>query len=617
MKEHDTDIVERVVDTLESLHLLTAASRLYGEEHPRTGEAAEQLATRLDPVLRYIGDLHLEVVRDGLYWQGHEVYKDSDDREGIARTAYREGIVSLIFAPGVARAEILIFARILGTNLNLPKWEEETLASLLWQAKLEHILYEAVEHLSDAQELSETAALGEEGYANEIIRQILEPTPPEPGQGAGGMGAVPRPTEGDGGEARRIKDFDGSEIEESETTAEAAEARGHLGVPDPSWTNAHYLASLDLNQWMDEPEGELEQDVDVVALRREVEADNEASVLRRMVEILVVGGARGRPELDPREAMSLVQRSLRREEADGDALWKPVVRLVSTLVESDSPLIQAGSVELDGWLDACTAPAVFPEFAAVLRSDDREDHALLHHFLAARNGQRARLLVQRMSGMRSDRRLSWVMDEVAGIVGHEIGASVGDLHRRPVEEVMPMIDVLRRVGDQGSNERLYTLLHHRAPDVRAAAVRALPQALPQQPLLRVLELLTDRDTSVRRAAVELLASRRPAGAFQALQVLVGGRRFEAASPAVKMSMALGMGVVGGDAALTVFEQIIGRHGRVGTGAAAKADFEACAAAMARVGTVRARQALVQGSKSWNLALRRACRDALDGKLRRV
>ncbi len=618
MEPHDgQDLVARVADTLESLHMLTSASRLYGDDHPSTVKAAEKLAARLDPVLRMLGDLPLRVARDGLSWQGHEVYVDSDDREGIARTLHREGITQIVFTPGVARAEILTFAKILGINLNLPKWEEETLASLLWQAKLEHILYEAVEHLSDAQELSETAALGEEGYANEIIRQILDPTPPAPGEGAGGMGAIERNLEAADAEAQRMKNYDGSEIEESDSAAEAAEARAHLGVPDPSWTNAHYLASLDLSEWADQPEGELTHDVDLRALREEVSGDNEATILRRMVEVLVVGGARGRPELEPREAMTLVLRGLRREEADGAALWKPVVRLVDTLVSSESPLVQPGQLELDIWMDAVTAPQLFPEFAAMLRPEDRDDRTLLKRFLSAHDGHRARLLVQRISGMRADRRLSWVIDEVAGIVGHELGASAVDLHRRPVEEVMPMIEVLRRVGDQESNEQLFGLLFHRAPDVRAAAVRSLPPQLPRQPLMRVLELVTDRDTSVRRAAVELLGSRRPQGAFDALRVLLLGKRFEAAAAPVKRSMAMAMAVVGGDAALPVFEEIIGRHGRFGTGAAARADFEACAAAMARIGSVRARQALVQGSRSWNLAQRRACRDALDGKLDRV
>ncbi len=624
MNNEEPTAADIVRHTLEDLHKLMSAVRLYGNEHPKTSQVASNFAGRLNPMLAQFGELDLGVQRDGLYWSGEAVYGDDDEREGIARVLHREGIIRFTLHPGLVRDEILLFAKVLGTNLNLPRWEEETLTSLLWQASLEHVTYDAVEYLSDAQEMSETAAVGEENYVQEIMRMLLDPEPPDFGQGAGGFGAAQTPDAGgpDGGPGRDGRG-DGPGDQDDKTSLdpeaggkagerdEADEARTQMAVPDPSWTPAQHIAALDLSQWADMADGELEKDIDIDAYRRDVAMDNEHTLLRRVVEVLVVGGAQGRPELLPEMAMSAVERALFHEEADGPTLWKPTIYLVQRVLTSDIPLLESGREPLEDWLDGCTSTDLFPALAHQFDPQSPDDLQLMRHFLSGRKRARARLLAERLRGLEG-RRYGWVMDEVARLVGTDFMRMTADIHRRPVEEVVPLLDILHRIGGEDAGRQVAELLQHKSPDIRAAAIRALPRPVPPTVVPRVLELLTDRDRNVRLAVIEMLRAQAMSAAFPALKVLVTGKRFEAAAASIKRSLAIGLAVSGRDASIPVLQEIMGRHRGLFAGPSAKADFEACAAGLAYIETVRSRQVLVQGAKSLNPYMRRACKEALEG-----
>lgn len=605
--------------TLEDLHKLMSAVRLYGLEHPKTTQVAGNFAGRLGPMMAQFGELDLGVQRDGLFWSGEAVYGDDDEREGIARVLHREGIVRFTLHPGLLRDEIIQFAKVLGTNLNLPRWEEETLTSLLWQSSLEHVTYEAVEYLSDAQEMSETAAVGEENYVQEIMRMLLDPEPPDLGKGAGGFGAAQTPGPG-GSDARgRGSKGDGDDDDASldpeaggagGKREDADEARTQMAVPDPSWTPAQHIAALDLSQWAEMQDGELEKDVDIDAYQRDVAQDNEHTLLRRVVEVLVVGGAQGRPELLPEMAMSTVERALFHEEAGGPALWKPTIYLVQRVLTSDIPLLEAGREPLEAWLDSCTSTDIFPSFVRQFDPQSPDDLQLMRHFLAGKKRGRARLLAERLRGLEG-RRYGWVMDEVARLIGTDFMAVTADIHRRPVEEVVPLLDILRRIGGEQAGQQVAELLQHKSPDIRAAAIKALPRPVPPSIVPRVLELLMDRDKKVRQSVIDMLRAQTMSAAYPALKILVSGKRFESAEPLIKRSLAIGLAIAGRDASIPVLQEIFKRHRGLFAGPSAKADFEACAAGLAFIETVRSRQVLFQGAKSLNPYMRRACKDALE------
>jgi len=101
------------------------------------------------------------------------------------------------------------------------------------------------------------------------------------------------------------------------------------------------------------------------------------------------------------------------------------------------------------------------------------------------------------------------------------------------------------------------------------------------------------------------------GAFDAIQKMVNGSMFANGKPAQKMILATALGAAGGDAAIPALESIMDQYGLL-SGPRARPDLEACAAALAVIDTLRARQLLKRGAKSLNPYIRTACREALDG-----
>ena len=607
MESELNDPVGVIRATVEDLHLLTAAVRLYGVEHRHTGQIASQLERDLGAALGFTDELDVTITRDHLFWDDHAVYQDNDDKDGLARTLQREGIVRLTILPGTDRAELLTLAGILGLNLNLPRWEEETLSSLLWQADLQHVAYEAVEYLSDAQELSETIARGESTYVAEILRRMTDPEAPEPrGDERSSLDEeeqAPAPT--------KLPQAP-SDVPLTEHEAEALEqARAQLSLPLPDWTPSQNMSALELDRWLETGAGELEGVPDLVSLRREAEADSEATLLERLVEVMVLGGARGRLEFAPAAAMALLTRALEWDPAEGSKLRRQVIDMVMRLTERDIPLVQPGRAAMNQWLDECTEAARFLDFATRLDSSVAADVQTLRQFLGGGGGQRAQLLVRRLGGMRTSRELGWVMDELARAVRDDLAPITAGIRHRPADEAYTLVDLLRRVDDPSAHSQLFELLRHDAPDIRAAVLRVLPYQLPLWMLPRVLELLVDREAVVRDAVVEMLRDRRSPEAWEALEEQVRGEVFVDAPATIKRSLAQALGAVDRDAAVGVFQGILARHARFFAGSGARAEVEAVALALARVGTVAARHTLLQAAQSPYPVLRKACRAALE------
>jgi len=605
-----TATAEQVRAAMEDLHQLTAAARLYGLAHPKTREVADRLTIEIAELLGELGELELHVRRDGLDIEGVEVFGDDDNKEGIARTLHREGITSFAFLQGLTRNELTTFSELLGLNLGLPQWEEETLSSLLWQAQLQFVAYEAVEHLSDAQELSETKARGEEGYIHEMVRQILDPS-------AFGGGPVEMmedgPSEGyavagpgmETAEMERAAFVDGEE-------RGSGEAREAMAVPEVAWAPSQQLAALDLTRWAEEPDAELEEEIDLEALRREAAEDTPVAILGRVASLLLVAAARGRDELPTADATAMLTRALERDEASQGNLWRVCMDLALRLADSEVPLLKAGRRGIHAWLERCTRPDMFAAFAGSLSEQRPPDRKLLHRFLTGGDGQRAHLVIQRLGGQAAvARRLGWAMDEVAAVVRSDLDQLTAGLDRRPVDEVLQVVDLLRRMGDEQAVALMRSLMKHPVSDVRAAVIKALPDPLPKPLLTPVMSLLSDDSATVRQAVVDLLRTRKPVGAFDAIQKMVNGSMFANGKPAQKMILATALGAAGGDAAIPALESIMDQYGLL-SGPRARPDLEACAAALAVIDTLRARQLLKRGAKSLNPYIRTACREALDG-----
>lgn len=118
---------------------------IYAGNHPVRVQALERLHANLTASLAAEGQIKLSVQR-GKILCGTEVVHSEDPDEGYLILAlYRDGIRGLAFLNGLEPWETRTFLEILHRYGNLPEEPDGDLVTDLWEARLPHIEYEAVD----------------------------------------------------------------------------------------------------------------------------------------------------------------------------------------------------------------------------------------------------------------------------------------------------------------------------------------------------------------------------------------------------------------------------------------------------------------------------------------
>ncbi len=118
---------------------------IYAGTHPVRAQALERLHGNLASALAAEGRIALTVQR-GKILSGTEVVHSEDPDEGYVILAlYRDGIRGLTFLNGLELWETRAFLEILHKYGNLPEEPDGDLVTDLWEARLPHIEYEAVD----------------------------------------------------------------------------------------------------------------------------------------------------------------------------------------------------------------------------------------------------------------------------------------------------------------------------------------------------------------------------------------------------------------------------------------------------------------------------------------
>lgn len=132
----------RVREVVACLDKTVKAFLLYPPSNPLPSEFKAELHGMLTTLLDEQGCLALSVHGDALYFGEEKVRKDVA-ADGFAASLTRDGIVKLRFRPGVTSEELDRFLGVVKTAVK-ERREGDDLATLLWEASLKGIEYEAV-----------------------------------------------------------------------------------------------------------------------------------------------------------------------------------------------------------------------------------------------------------------------------------------------------------------------------------------------------------------------------------------------------------------------------------------------------------------------------------------
>ena len=148
------DAIALLTRAVELMSACVTQTRLYGPGHPEATRIIDQLHHVMEAAIASVGPVELRVLNDGFWYGQQQVTLEKEDRPGLAHYLHSEGLARLRFDPGLTRDELVRLLLVLRINLSLPAYEEETLESILYQSEFQHIAFEAVHHLMNAEALS-------------------------------------------------------------------------------------------------------------------------------------------------------------------------------------------------------------------------------------------------------------------------------------------------------------------------------------------------------------------------------------------------------------------------------------------------------------------------------
>jgi len=558
--------------------------RLYEGANPNTVRFREELAGNLAALLERHGTFRLEFSAQQVLCEEHVVMGATSREDNFAMPFFRDGLYALTFVPGIESSEVQRLVDILLRVTSRVSRVTEDLVTLLWDADLSHL---GVSYVSAETDVD----LGDAGDAHEAPapQGRLMPWPARVPDGSGGLGAP---------EAAGAKGAEGA------SAGAVAPAQANDFCPAPraeDWRAWEPAADVELAfAALDETSA---VDVDAFVTRMHAERAEPIPIAAMALVRDALGADPAHEDRD--DLVEVLERILR--EAISTANWSDARAAVACLSECtagywDGTLLMSELAQPDSTVTAALAKqldeltiAETNEFAAFAVSLGASSIEWLMAIVAQAGQQRTRRVLLRtlvdMCEGNPERLAPWLSDPRWFVVRnavHVIGASGG---RVPVGMFAP-------------------LLTHPEVRVRHEVVTALANCAPDdgQPLL--LQLMRDPEASVRGPALYRLGARRNDEVSRALLELVADPAFRKRPEDEFRSVFSALGGCSSNRALPSLEALLYESG--GARGASSAYLQAIARAIARIGTLEAREALECGTRSRHAAARDACRTVLKG-----
>ena len=585
----DRDQVERLTESLKSLHVAVGHARLYGAEHRETLRAMQESLAGIGPLLDAWGAVELDSSQDGLTWRGQMVHPETEDLLGLGRLLHREGIATLSLARGIDAQELGRLLEVLRINFELPEFEEETLESLLWQTGFERVGFQAVTALMEAEALS---------------GRIAAPAPDMDLEGISQRISDLMVSDLRGGGARRNL---GQISEEVVSRAVAQSDLAGLGPVE----EARQLQSEE-KAWRTRFTEEGTEDAEQIAkMRVRIESEESADLLARLVGILMRAVLAGRPELPPKNALTLARHAVEEIYRRGDPVG--LVRILdegTTLLEEPtvktSP--RAGLVR-EFFANAVSSRRI----ARVLMSLDatRADDDDLKRLVERLPDAVLQSVLEAAARDKDSHRSKRLRETLGKVVGDRVDAWLLNSMNQPPERVVPTIGLARSLGRSPAARCRSQLLGHPSRLVREEILRWYVDDLPDDDLHAVVPLVLDAHPSVRRGAADVLVAHKPYEAVKWLRRLVDAKGFSNRPPEIKRDACIIFGLVAGDGAVESLTRLLNQKTKMmGTDPLVVADLEAASRGLAAVGSVSAKQALKRAGGGLFGPRKKLCADAM-------
>jgi len=528
------------------------AIQLYLPNNPVYQRATENLRAGFGPVWEYTDDLELEVRENELVWDETAVLTQDNKSDSIPWILFKDGIRRVTILKGAEDEEIVRLLQVIHRTRTLDPDAGDDLLTLLWEQDFQLVKYDFVE-----MGMEEVAPLAREE----------EPTiaPPQ--------------------EVRQ-------QVEE-----EAAEEQPQPIVSiDDFDSTLYFLDEREIEYLKGEIEREYQQDL----------RGNVLSMLFDLLELQTYSTVRA-------ELLSIVENFIPYLLAVGDfrsvAYILREIRVVLERAREVMPEHREKLVELPGTLSKQEALGQLLQSldeATVHPTEDELGELFRELRPVALNTVLAWL--PRLTNERVRSLLYGAARRLAQAYPRELVSALQSADQRVLLETVRLAGQLRLPPVVPA---LGSLLDRGSAEVRRAVVSALSATGTPGSLQQLEKAITDEDRDVRIAAVRAIGAERHAGAHDALEAVVTGRRLRDADLTEKTAFFEAYGSVAGPGDLTRLRALLEPHGLFKK----KEDPQtrACAAmAIGRINTDDARAVLERYTSDKDPVVRAAVTQALRG-----
>jgi hypothetical protein len=552
----------------ELLAACVTQTRLYGPRHPEAVRTIEALHTTLSGFLTGYGSTEWTAAPDGFWVGSRQITIEKEDRPGLANYLHVEGLASLRFDPGVTREELIRLLLIMRINLSLPAFEEETLESILFQAEFEHIGFEAVNQLMDAEALS---GRREELDATDLLERLLVHQP----EGRQDLASAFGDRASNGGRVDGTSDA----LDQADWDSELAKT-----------------ADDDLRQLQPETaQLDLERDADHVAylgalwLRAAVAQD---------------------PYLPATLALQFANQAVQQLYALGDATC--LMRFIDdghALLPAIDAAYPGAGAHVQELLRSSVAPLRIARMMRAMRMDDSRDMSVFGRLVTRLAPE---VLVVFLDGLATDTSTSdarSLVEMLWALAGDRLLAML-ETPNTPAESVVTLLSSASLARVRLAPALRSSLLRNRSALVRTAILGFYRDDLPAEDVADTAALMADRVATVRKAALDVLSRHRPRAAVATLNSLVERPEFADLQVAIKTDICVALARVAGPNAVDALSALLNIRSGLIADPRDASTMEAAARGLVATRSTVAMEILDKGVRGWSGPRRNACIQAL-------
>lgn len=554
----------------ELLGACVTQTRLYGPHHPEASRLTEVLLATLRLAFAQLGPLEWTLRADGFYLGDQQLTVEKEERPGLAHALHMEGLASLRFEPGIGLDEVVRLLLALRVNLSLPAFEEETLESILFQQEFQHIGFDAVSDLMQAEALS---GRQEDLETDELLDRLMN---------------LP---------ADRNPDLASLLGDRDLGTGQRLDREGLAADDGADWDN--YLSQTE------------REDLAALLPERELlDSEREGDPVVRLAGLLLRATVARDPGVGAQECLDMAARACQQLYALGDPtcllrFFEEGQALVRSLDGRDPAVATA----VRGFLRTSFSPLRVARMMRGLSLDDPRNLYTLQRFITHLSPDVLVVFIEGFTGEDAPAHAQDVITLVWDLCGSRLTALLEDPQTQP-GAIVTVLTAAQRTGIQLSSVLRSRLLRHRASLVKSAIVPFFRQDLPPEDVSEMLLLVSDRVPGVRKAAIDMLARHRPPRAWSHLAAQLRAPTFADLAPAVKTDLCIAAARVGGPSSLELLEELLDTRFGFRVDPRDVATVEAAARGLAALRTPNAMSLLERGAAGWSGPRRTACQNAL-------